>query len=281
MNQVPKHIKEISLLLEAVTTLTGMAVVWKKPTGRAEETLSPHQSLHCNSFCKKIKSRKELVRKCSANDCERVMKKSGDLRKPFVNECHAGVAELILPVVVNNALDSVLFMGPFKTGGSRCVHGFARKEYDLLTQPSRKRFKAVETLFAVLARFIVERKEIFVREQIIAKARNKKIQTALAFIDSNFHKTISASDAARECGLSVSRFVHLFKQECGLGFSEYMTVRKVDESKKLLADTDLKIFEVASQCGYANQSYFGLVFKKVTGTSPAGYRRKFRTSREP
>jgi YesN/AraC family two-component response regulator len=53
-----------------------------------------------------------------------------------------------------------------------------------------------------------------------------------------------------------------------------LKTRRIDEAKRMLVETDMKICDVASYCGYAGQAYFGLVFKKTSGMSPASYRKK-------
>lgn len=275
------YVHEISRLLQSITDLTGISVVWKNSSGMADENLPEYQSFHCTYFCKKIKSRKGLIKKCSYNDCVIVMRRCEEIRVPFLNKCHAGVTELIVPILLNNTLDGAIFFGPFIDDTSKCVHRFAKNEYVQLKHFDQKLADAVKNIFSALVVFILESKEKIIRKQIAEKAGNKKIQSSLEYINANFKKPISASDAARESCLSVSRFIHLIKEECGIGFSEYLTARRIEEAKQMLVETDMKIFNIASYCGYAGQSYFGLVFKKATGMSPAGYRRKFKRDAEP
>lgn len=275
------YINEISRLLQSITDLTGISVVWKNSSGMADENLPENQSFHCTYFCKKIKSRKGLIKKCSYNDCVIVMRRCDEIRIPFLNKCHAGVSELIIPIILNNTLDGAIFFGPFIDDSSKCVHRFAKNEYVQLKHFDQKLADAVKTIFSELVLFMLESKDKIVRKQIAEKAGNKKIQSSLEYINANFKKPISASDAARESCLSVSRFIHLFKEECGIGFSEYLTALRIDEAKRMLVETDMKIFNIASYCGYAGQSYFGLVFKKATGMPPASYRRKFKRDVEP
>ncbi|MCI8404673.1 MAG: response regulator [Clostridia bacterium] len=64
----------------------------------------------------------------------------------------------------------------------------------------------------------------------------------------------------------------LFKDEFGCNFSEYITRKRLETSKELLADPSNKIYEIAQMSGYADVSNFIKVFKKMYGISPGDYR---------
>ena len=48
--------------------------------------------------------------------------------------------------------------------------------------------------------------------------------------------------------------------------------KRIEKSKKLLADTDLKIYEVAEKVGYTDTRYFSEIFQRSTGKTPSQYR---------
>lgn len=55
---------------------------------------------------------------------------------------------------------------------------------------------------------------------------------------------------------------------------EYLTAQRLREAKRLLDETDEKIYAIAEKAGYMDAGYFSHVFKKKYGISPIGYRRK-------
>ena len=67
---------------------------------------------------------------------------------------------------------------------------------------------------------------------------------------------------------------YLFKTETGCNFSDYVTNARMENAKKLLKETSLKIYEVANMCGYSNSKHFMLVFKQLVGITPTEYREK-------
>ncbi|BBY42390.1 hypothetical protein A5765_22745 [Mycolicibacterium celeriflavum] len=53
---------------------------------------------------------------------------------------------------------------------------------------------------------------------------------------------------------------------------EWIIERRMAESRRLLADTDLSIQEVARQVGIADPGYFSRQFRRMHGTSPRSWR---------
>lgn len=87
-----------------------------------------------------------------------------------------------------------------------------------------------------------------------------------------------------DCTLSsVAKFIHIspsylspiFKKEVGITFVNYLTLLRINKAKQLLSSTDLMVYEVSTNVGYENYSYFSTVFKKATGLSPREYRLQY------
>lgn len=65
-----------------------------------------------------------------------------------------------------------------------------------------------------------------------------------------------------------------FKSIMNITLIEYCTIIKIEYSKKLLHDTNKKIYEISDLMGYATVDYFTKLFKKYTGETPTKYRKK-------
>lgn len=72
---------------------------------------------------------------------------------------------------------------------------------------------------------------------------------------------------------SKNYFSYLFKKELGISFVEYLNQVRVEAAKKLLDTTDEKTYEISEKVGYSDYKYFSSVFKKITGVSPAQYKK--------
>jgi len=57
-----------------------------------------------------------------------------------------------------------------------------------------------------------------------------------------------------------------------MGFSDYLTGKRMETAKILLTGTALGINEIAVLTGYDNTRYFSQSFRKYTGITPTDYR---------
>jgi two-component system response regulator YesN len=98
------------------------------------------------------------------------------------------------------------------------------------------------------------------------------VKKCIAFIQQNYTKNITLSDAALNAGVSHSYLSFIFKHETGINFNTCLSQYRVDEAKRLLQSTNMRIYEVAEKVGFSNPYYFSKVFKEFTGMSCKEYR---------
>ncbi len=77
---------------------------------------------------------------------------------------------------------------------------------------------------------------------------------------------------AKKLGVSKSYLSNLYKLKTGVALIYSVNSYRVEKAKLLLRNPALKIYEIASQCGYMDENYFIRVFKKATGLTPFKYR---------
>lgn len=84
---------------------------------------------------------------------------------------------------------------------------------------------------------------------------------------------LSLQGAADRLHLSPQHLSRLFRHETGVTFVDYLSRVRIRRAVELLADGELKMYEIAERVGYSSQHYFSSAFKKVLGVSPMEYRR--------
>jgi two-component system response regulator YesN len=94
---------------------------------------------------------------------------------------------------------------------------------------------------------------------------------AKKYIDDNLGGNVSLTAVAGHVYLSNSYFANLFKQEQGETFSDYLSKLKIETAKRLLRNTEFKIYEIAEKIGF-DLGYFSQFFKYHTGMAPSDYR---------
>jgi two-component system response regulator YesN len=76
--------------------------------------------------------------------------------------------------------------------------------------------------------------------------------------------------------ISPSRFSSIFKNTTGNTFMDAVIGIRMQKSKELLENTDLKNDEIAEKVGFNDPHYFSIAFKKATGKSPTEYSKEMR-----
>lgn len=69
--------------------------------------------------------------------------------------------------------------------------------------------------------------------------------------------------------------VHLsreFHRHYRMTIGEYIRRRRIDHASELLSSSELSLAEIASTCGFSDQSHFCALFKKHSGMTPAKFR---------
>ncbi|MBC8079054.1 MAG: response regulator [Gorillibacterium sp.] len=102
----------------------------------------------------------------------------------------------------------------------------------------------------------------------------RSITQAKQWVARNYMGDTSLETVAGNFNFSAKYFSALFKKCTGINFVDYVTDTRIDKAKKLLRETNMRIFEVALNVGYENEQYFSRVFKKSVGQSPLQYRQK-------
>lgn len=101
---------------------------------------------------------------------------------------------------------------------------------------------------------------------------NEITKKAIRYISQNFAHHLTLDMVAEHVHLNPAYFSTLFKQSTGSTFKEYLNMVRVEESKRLLTNTDYSIIDISLATGFEDQSYFSKVFKKYTGLTPKQYR---------
>ncbi|MDC3415927.1 response regulator transcription factor [Aquibacillus salsiterrae] len=124
----------------------------------------------------------------------------------------------------------------------------------------------------LLSDFVLESAElIFELNKNNAKGNIVRIKK---YIDTNFRENLTLKGIAKEFYMNPVYMGQLFKNTFGIYFKDYFLQVRMNEAKKMLRQTDMKIYEVAESVGFTNPDYFVIQFEKLVGMSPSKYRNK-------
>lgn len=97
---------------------------------------------------------------------------------------------------------------------------------------------------------------------------------ALRLLLKDLCSDVRVGELAGLCGLSRSYFTRAFKVSMGTPPHRWLLRQRVRRAGEMLERTDESISLIALSCGFADQSHLTRVFRAITGTSPAAWRRQ-------
>ena len=98
--------------------------------------------------------------------------------------------------------------------------------------------------------------------------RHDKLLQAAAYLEARIEEDLDLDGCAQHLDLSRRQIERLFNRYLGLTPVRYMNDLRLARGRALLAETDMKVTEVAVACGYASTSHFSKSFRKKYGVSP-------------
>ena len=94
------------------------------------------------------------------------------------------------------------------------------------------------------------------------------------YMERNYEKDLKLETFARMFNYNSNYLGKVFRKEIGDSFNNILDSIRISNAKQLLAETDLKVYQISERVGYSNIDYFYLKFKKYVGMSPKEYKRQ-------
>lgn len=95
---------------------------------------------------------------------------------------------------------------------------------------------------------------------------------AESYILKHLDETLTVGQIAEHVFVSASYLCFLYKKRTGNTINKFILDARMKKAKSLLLDTGMKIGDIASSLGYANQNYFTKTFVSYYGTTPSSFR---------
>ena len=164
---------------------------------------------------------------------------------------------------------------PAGTGLTREIRDFIeriRKELAVASDRSRLAIKTyLKMILLALVNYYSELNAT--RGAFLLQQSNlRRLAPLFDHLEQHYSEPIRVIDAARLCAMSDCYFMHLFKELTGQSFVAYLNCFRVARAQHLLVTTEKPIVEISLESGFCNQSYFGVVFRRLTGMTPLKYR---------
>jgi len=107
-----------------------------------------------------------------------------------------------------------------------------------------------------------------------ATLTRRKLSRVEELVESRLDAGLTLQELAAAVGYSRSHFLRAFHATTGVTPHRYLLNRRIERARRLLAETDMSIAQVAYSCGFSSQAHLTLAFRKVCGLTPGEYRRE-------
>ena len=229
------------------------------------------------SYCKMIQNTEQGRLSCRASDME-LMKKCKATKKSQMHICHAGLADVAVPILNEGEILGYIILGQMRVNNdfnevSQKLLGipvdYSKMESYYLNIPAfdEKKVAGIANIASILARYILT-------ENMLKSKRLSFSESVEQYIQANIDKNLTVTDICENVGISKSALyanMHIYH---GCTVSEYINQKRVDKACKLLENTDYSVEMIGQMAGFSGTSYFSRTFKKITGTSPVKYRKE-------
>lgn len=107
-----------------------------------------------------------------------------------------------------------------------------------------------------------------------------RLHRARAFIDASYHLPLDLDQIAAQAHCSRFHLIRLFRRDLDQTPHQYLTQRRIERARALLADGDLAVTEVCFAVGFRSVGSFSALFRRRVGTAPSAYRTEALHARE-
>jgi len=101
------------------------------------------------------------------------------------------------------------------------------------------------------------------------------ISDCQAWVAEHYDQDAPVAAMLARSGLTERTFKRRFAKATGLPPLEYVHTLRLEEAKQMLETGELPVEAVANEVGYEDASFFGRLFRRKVGLTPAQYRKRF------
>ncbi len=108
-----------------------------------------------------------------------------------------------------------------------------------------------------------------------------RLGVVIALMTRRLGGPVTNTDMARTAGMSPRSFERSFLREYGLPPQQYLKRLRIQTACRMLVDTRESIADIGLRCGFADQSHLTREFRRITASTPGGYREKYAAANVP
>ena len=268
--------EKIERVLSDFYSSTGIAITLYD----ASETIIATSPIFAE-FCSYIRSKRQCVKNCDTSNFVH-MKEVSECRQITCYSCHAGLKEIILPIIYEDVLIAYLQIGQLRDGegsytSAEKLAAIARQYgldtdklislYEKTPAISQEKLRSVCNILEILIKY-------FWKEGLISDSRSMLSVKIERYIEEHLSERIYIEDLCNKFFLSKNAIYELFRKEFNTTVNEFILQKRMRKAQKLLeSELNLNITQISLLCGFSDYNYFIRSFKKHIGITPLKFRK--------
>lgn len=231
----------------------------------------------------------EQCRLCDSTHIEEVQKN----KQPVIYTCHFGMTEILIPIVDENEVTGVLFLGKFRIEDHpktqfTCLYEYLKETYPRsfleedceelyaayknTTSVSNEKMNAIADLAQISLHGIYLNRWIR-NQEFSTQQRFQRYLEDYDFIHMPLSE-VSAKQAADDLKISYSQLNRLSTAVTGLPFKQYVLRLKIDAAAEILVkNPSKKVNDIAATLGFDDAHYFSRIFRRKIGECGREYKK--------
>jgi len=265
----------------AFTEATGLPVALRA----VESWQLPHHGKRNESpFCSIISEKSRACASCLQTQ-EKLAESAQESAQTVV--CSAGLSDTAVPVRLGDRLIGFLQTGQvfrkkptdqqfervmklIEEWGVQISPEALKEAYFATRVIPQKQHEAIVRLLVIFAQHLS-----MLSNQVVVQhdhAEPPVITRAKEYIHEHQTENLRLGHVAKAVNTSTFYFCKMFKKVTGINFTDYLSRVRIEKSKNLLLNPNLRVSEIAFEVGFQSLTHFNRVFKKILGQSPTEYR---------
>lgn len=288
--------KIITTYLEHVKSTYSLDVTIKDYSGfiytseSLERVLRPYLA-HSSPYCMCIKETEKGYQRCLAQN--KPLYQKCKQRKPFWGYCPAGLCELVIPVATKTKVFGSINVSHFSLiegKGDMLRERLLKNEpeskkitarllYQQFVRPASVNIQELQFSLTLLAEFLVE---IVSNTTNLPEQNKPEIsdeQKIRSFIAQHTAEKILAQQVTSACNVARSSLKACIENANAKNFRDFVNSIRLEQSEKLLLETERPPKEIASSLGFKDYAHFCRLFQEKVKISPSDYQKYYRNER--
>lgn len=234
--------------------------------------LPRRHEIHSGKICEEFKTCNRIGYKRCFMCRNLALKKALVTKNAFGGYCINGVYEYTHPVIINNEVACVIFIGNIlndNENSTKIIETIGEKTFLIDTLEKNFNYddcKAIGDILESYIRMLLE-KHTYKKSNV-----NPLIENIKNYILSNLEFDINITHISKFFHYNKFYLGRLFKKETNININDYIKLKRIEKATKLLTNSNDSIINIANKVGFNNVTYFNRVFKSKYKITPTQYR---------